>query len=57
MMQGVDPEIMKQRLSEIPLGRYGTPEDVAFAALFLASDESGWMTGAEIIIDGGITAQ
>ena len=57
MMQGVDPEIMKQRLSEIPLGRYGTPEDVAFAALFLAADESGWMTGAEIIIDGGITAQ
>ena len=57
MMQGVDPEIMKQRLSEIPLGRYGTPEDVAFAALFLASDESGWITGAEIIIDGGITAQ
>lgn len=57
MMQGVDPEIMKQRLSEIPLGRYGTPEDVAFAALFLASDESAWMTGAEIVIDGGITAQ
>ena len=48
---------MEQRLAEIPLGRYGTTEDVAFAALFLASDETSWMTGSEIVVDGGITAQ
>ena len=57
MMQGVDPKVMEQRLAEIRLGRYGTTEDVAFAALFLASDETSWMTGSEIVVDGGITAQ
>jgi NAD(P)-dependent dehydrogenase (short-subunit alcohol dehydrogenase family) len=57
MMRGIDPKIMEQRLSEIPLGRYATTYDIAFATLFLASDESAWMTGAEIVVDGGITAQ
>jgi len=57
MVREIDPKIMEQRLSEIPLGRYATTEDVAFATLFLASDESAWMTGAEIVVDGGITAQ
>jgi NAD(P)-dependent dehydrogenase (short-subunit alcohol dehydrogenase family) len=39
------------------LGKIGTPEDVAYGALFLASDESSFMTGSELVIDGGDTAQ
>lgn len=40
-----------------PLGRIGEPEDVAFAILYLASDEAGWVTGAVLVIDGGITSK
>ena len=40
-----------------PLGRLGQPEDVAHGVLFLASDESSFMTGSELVIDGGLTAQ
>lgn len=42
--------------SGIPMGKFGTPEDVAFAALFLASDESSYITGIELHVDGGILA-
>jgi len=42
--------------SEIPIRRLGTARDIANAALFLASDESSWMTGAEMIVDGGFMA-
>jgi NAD(P)-dependent dehydrogenase (short-subunit alcohol dehydrogenase family) len=51
------PEGRAASLSRIPLGRIGTVVDVALGALFLASDESSFMTGAELVIDGGITAQ
>jgi cyclopentanol dehydrogenase len=44
-------------ISRVPLGRIGTVDDVAYGALFLASDESSFMTGAELVIDGGITSQ
>jgi NAD(P)-dependent dehydrogenase (short-subunit alcohol dehydrogenase family) len=37
----------------IPLGRVGEPEDIARCALFLASDDSAWISGIEIVVDGG----
>ena len=46
----------QRRLVHIPLGRFGEPIEVAYGALFLASDESSFMTGQSLIIDGGITA-
>ena len=52
-----DAEYMKSRLAEVPLGRFGRVEDVAYGVLFLASDESSYVTGAELVIDGGVTAQ
>jgi len=51
------PEGRQNSISRIPLGRIGTIEDVALGVLFLASDESSYMTGSELVIDGGITAQ
>jgi NAD(P)-dependent dehydrogenase (short-subunit alcohol dehydrogenase family) len=48
-------EEKNKRLSRIPLGRFGVPQDVAYAALYLASDESSWTTGTEFVVDGGIT--
>src|SRR3989304_1410440 len=44
-----------KRLNRIPLGRFGRPEDVVNAALYLASDESSWTTGTTFVVDGGIT--
>ena len=48
--------IIKNVEAGIPLGRFGEPEDVAYAALYLGSDESKYITGAELHIDGGILA-
>jgi NAD(P)-dependent dehydrogenase (short-subunit alcohol dehydrogenase family) len=48
--------MLQERTDEVPLGRLGNSEDVAFGVLYLASDESSWITGIELIIDGGITA-
>ena len=50
------PEVWQDRVGKIPLGRMGTPEDVASGVLFLASDESSFVTGSELVIDGGTTA-
>jgi cyclopentanol dehydrogenase len=52
-----DPEQHRLMLSRIPLGRYGQPEEVALGVLYLASDESSFVTGSELVIDGGWTAQ
>lgn len=46
-------EQQRQWISEIPLGRIGQPEDIANAALFLASDEASWITGVNLPVDGG----
>jgi len=46
----------ESRLASIPLGRFGKPNDIAGLAVFLASDESSWMTGTVIPVDGGVTA-
>jgi len=48
--------IRKEFETGIPLGRIAKPREIAFAALFLASDESSFMTGAELVVDGGFTA-
>ena len=52
-----NPEAVVQRLAKVPLGRMGQPEEIAYLVLFLASDESRFITGTEIPIDGGYTAQ
>ncbi|MDB5171662.1 MAG: hypothetical protein JWN51_435 [Phycisphaerales bacterium] len=52
-----DPEAMKNALGEIPLGRFGRPEEVASVAVFLASDEADYVTGSTYYIDGGLTQQ
>ena len=51
-----DPEIHEFRVGMTPLGRLGLPEDIANGILYLASDESSWVTGIELVIDGGETA-
>lgn len=55
--QAPDPEAARQqRLALHPLGRFGRPEDIAPMAVYLASDESSWVTGAAFPVDGGFTA-
>ena len=49
------PEFMEEMATYHPLGCIGTPEDIAYAALYLASDEANWITGAIIPVDGGIS--
>jgi NAD(P)-dependent dehydrogenase (short-subunit alcohol dehydrogenase family) len=49
-------QIIKNVEAGIPLGQFGEPEDVAYAALYLAADESKYVTGTELHIDGGILA-
>ena len=52
-----DPAGVKLSLSGIPLGRLGRPDDIAYGVLYLASDESSFVTGTDLMIDGGWTAR
>ena len=52
-----EPDNYALMVSRIPMGRFGRPEEVANGALYLASDESSYVTGSELVIDGGWTAQ
>ena len=54
--QQKDPDVFERVARWYPLGRIGEPEDVAGAALFLASDEATWISGAVLPVDGGLTA-
>ncbi len=51
------PDKHVENKARVPMGRFGEPEEVANAILFLASDESSFVTGSELVVDGGITAQ
>ena len=50
-----DPDKRALRLNRIPMGRFGQAEDIVYAAMYLASDESTWVNGANLVVDGGIT--
>ena len=52
-----DPAQMELRMQRLPMGRVGKPEEVAYGVIYLASDESSFVTGSELVIDGGTTAQ
>ncbi len=53
----LDETARRQRVAMHPMGRFGRPEDIASAAIYLASDESGWTTGSTLTVDGGYSAQ
>ena len=51
-----EEESRQDLFNSIPLGHAGQPEDVAYGALYLASNESSFVTGSDLVIDGGVTA-
>lgn len=51
----ISEEQLKANMTEYPLGRYGIPEDVAMGAVYLLSDASKWVTGINLVIDGGVS--
>jgi cyclopentanol dehydrogenase len=52
-----DPKVLERRIQRVPLGRLGTVEEVVSAVLYLASDDSSYVSGSELVIDGGALAQ
>ena len=52
-----DPAAIKVRLSNVPMGSWIPPEQIAWGMVYLASEESSWVTGSDLVIDGGLTAQ
>ena len=55
MAQRMDRQLAKDRRSLIPLARFGNPEEVTRAVLFLASDDASYITGQHLIVDGGLS--
>jgi NAD(P)-dependent dehydrogenase (short-subunit alcohol dehydrogenase family) len=53
----LSPAERDERLRRVPMGRVGMPEEIAYGVLYLASDESSFVTGSELVIDGGYIAQ
>ncbi len=51
----ISDEQLKKNMAAYPLGRFGRPEDIAFAIIYLLSDASSWVTGHTLVIDGGVT--
>ena len=51
----ISREQIESDVQRYPLGRYGTPKDIAWAMVYLLSDASSWMTGDNLVIDGGLT--
>lgn len=52
-----DASALESMMERVPLGRFGWPEEIAYGVLYLASDESSFVTGSELVVDGGRTAQ
>jgi 3-oxoacyl-[acyl-carrier protein] reductase len=55
MTSGLPPAVKEQSLQRIPLGRLGDGADIARAVLFLASDAANYITGATLVVDGGMS--
>ena len=55
MAQRLDRQLAEERRSHIPLARFGTPEEVVHAVLFLASDDASYITGQQLVVDGGLS--
>jgi len=55
MVEKIDEKAKHKLLNQIPLGRIGSPEDIAATVVYLASDEAGYVSGQTIAVDGGMT--